>query len=395
MIALRRVLDRQGPSSATVFAVGTAIVYLVALGYTMGHTSFDVWGGIVIAPVLLVMTIPLAISAGHADRDRWTTQIVITAFLLKTVGAIVRYYVTFSLYGSGDADGYNSSGAHLATLFRHGDFSFDIGKKIAGTGFLEIVTGFVYTITGATKLGGFFVFSWFGFVGLYFFYRAFRIAFPEGDRKRYALLVFFLPSLLFWPSSIGKESWMMLTLGIASYGAARMLAGRHFGVPVFALGLVGTAMVRPHVSLIAIVSLFGAYLLRRSPKPSLLGPAVKVMMLAILAVGTLAVMSQMESFFGVSKIDSTSADQIITKTNAQSTQGGSAVSVTTTPSSPIGIANAIVAVIFRPWPYEAHNLQSLAASMEGVLLLGVLLTSLRRIAAIPAPWCEDRTWHSR
>jgi len=176
---------------------------------------------------------------------------------------------------------------------------------------------------------------------------------------------------------------MMLTLGIASYGAARMLTAHQFGVPVFALGLLGTAMVRPHVSLIAIVSLFGAYLLRKSPRPSLLGPAVKILMLAILAVGTLAVMSQMESFFGVSKIDGTSADQILTTANKQSTQGGSAVATAASPSNPVAVANAIVAVIFRPWPYEAHNLQSLAASMEGVLLLGLLLTSLRRIAAIP------------
>ena len=34
---------------------------------------------------------------------------------------------------------------------------------------------------------------------------------PTGDHRRYALLVFFMPSLLFWPSSIGKESWMLFT----------------------------------------------------------------------------------------------------------------------------------------------------------------------------------------
>ena len=34
-------------------------------------------------------------------------------------------------------------------------------------------------------------------------------------RRRYALLVLFLPSLLFWPSSIGKEAWMTLALGLA------------------------------------------------------------------------------------------------------------------------------------------------------------------------------------
>ena len=198
------------------------------------------------------------------------------AGVFKLVGSVVRYYVTFTVYSSADATVYHESGARLAGFFRQGDFVVDIGKRVVGTGFIEIVTGVVYTVTGATKLGGFFVFSWLGFVGLFLFYRAFRIAFPPGDGRRYALLVFFLPSLLFWPSSIGKESWMMFTLGIASYGAARMLAGRHFGLLIVAVGLLGTAMVRPHVSLIFIVALIGGYLLRRSNRPSLLGPIGKV-----------------------------------------------------------------------------------------------------------------------
>lgn len=382
MTTLRRTLYFHGPSSRIVAAFAVAATYLLFLAWAMQHTGFNVWGGVVVLPVLVVMTVPLAISAVRADGDRWIGQIVILAVLLKLVGAVVRYYVTFSLYGSGDADGYHAVGTQLASLFRHGDFNFDIGKRIAGTGFIEIVTGFVYTVTGATKLGGFFVYSWLGFVGLYLFYRAFRIAFPEGDRKRYALLVFFLPSLLFWPSSIGKESWMMFALGILSVGAARMLAARPLGVPIFALGLLGTAMVRPHVSLIAIVALFGAYLLRKPKHESLLGLPVKIVMLAILALGTLAVMSQMESFFGVSKIDTATTNQILSKTAEQSSQGGSSTEVTT-PKSPVGIAQAIVATVFRPWPYEAHNLQSLVASVEGVFLLGLILTSLRRIAALP------------
>jgi hypothetical protein len=39
--------------------------------------------------------------------------------------------------------------------------------------------------------------------------------------------------------------------------------------------------------------------------------------------------------------------------------------------------------VFRPWPYEATNLQSLFASLEGLFLLGLILMSLRRFAALP------------
>ena len=54
-------------------------------------------------------------------------------------------------------------------------------------------------------------------------------------------MIFFLPSLLFWPSGIGKEAWMTLGLGLASYGAARLLVHKPGGFPVLALGLLATA----------------------------------------------------------------------------------------------------------------------------------------------------------
>ena len=53
------------------------------------------------------------------------------------------------------------------------------------------------------------------------------------------------------------------------------------------------------------------------------------------------------------------------------------------PTNPVGALSAAVAVVFRPWPYEAHNLQALLGSLEGVLLLALVLTSLRRLASVP------------
>lgn len=383
MHLLNRVRNIQGPSAMVVLGVTVAVVYLVALGWAMGNLSLDVWGGLVVVPVLLALTVPVARAVVRSEQDLSIGRVIMWAGTFKLVGAVVRYYVTFAVYGSGDADGYDSVGRVLAPLFRSGQFTADIGKRVMGTGFIEIVTGVVYTFTGPSKLGGFFVFSWLGFLGLVLFYRAFRIAFPDGDGRRYAYLVFFLPSMMFWPSSIGKESWMMFTIGLTSYGAARMLAARPFAIPVFALGLLGSAMVRPHVALLGIIGVFSAYMLRRSPKRSLLGLPAKLLVLVILAGGTAVVLSQTSSFFGVQAVDSsTAADQVLTKTTEQTSQGGSETEVTR-PSSPFGIGQAIIAVVFRPWPYEAGNLQGLVASFEGVFLLGLILTSLRRLAALP------------
>jgi hypothetical protein len=371
-----------GPSALSVAVVVGASAYLVSLAWAMSNTSFDVWGGILIAPILIALTLPLALAAARAEQRPATVRLIMIAVILKLVGAVVRYYVTFSVYGAADATLYHSNGRRLADLFRQGDFVVDLGKKVAGTGFIEIVTGAVYTVTGASKLAGFFVFAWFGFLGLYFFYRAFCIAFPDGDVRRYGLLVFFLPSLLFWPSSIGKESWMMLTLGLMSYGVARILARKHFGMVALILGAAGSAMVRPHVTLLVMVALFAAVLLRPSSKRSLLGPVAKFAMLGILALGVVGVASQMQSFFGVSVLDSGGGQQVLDRASQQSDEGGSAFEATR-PSSPVSAVQAAVAVIFRPWPYEAHNLQALLGSLEGVFLLGLTLMSLSRLASVP------------
>src|SRR5690606_7310595 len=105
--------------------------------------------------------------------------------------ALPRYVVAFGLYdGQADSSMYSSTGALLARQFREGDFTVDLGRPVQGTGFIQIVTGAVYTVTGATDLGGFLVFSWLGFWGLYLFHRAFVRAVPQGDHLRYARLVF-------------------------------------------------------------------------------------------------------------------------------------------------------------------------------------------------------------
>src|SRR4029079_18905899 len=96
------------------------------------------------------------------------------------------------------------------------------------------------------------VFAWFSFIGCYLFYRAFRMAYPDGDHKRYRLLVFFFPSMLFLPSSIGKEAWMILLLGICAVGVANLLNGRLRGLLWLSIGMGGAVVVRPHIALIIL-----------------------------------------------------------------------------------------------------------------------------------------------
>ena len=73
---------------------------------------------------------------------------------------------------------------------------------------------------GPSRLGGFLVYTFIGYWGLVLFHHAARIGLPSLDERRYAMLLYFMPALVFWPSSIGKEAVMMLAIGCAAFGAA-------------------------------------------------------------------------------------------------------------------------------------------------------------------------------
>lgn len=66
------------------------------------------------------------------------------------------------------------------------------------------------------------------------FYRAFVLAFPDGDPRRYRRLLFLCPTIWFWHSSSDKEAVMLFCRGLAAYGLATALHGGLRGLPIAA-----------------------------------------------------------------------------------------------------------------------------------------------------------------
>ena len=147
---------------------------------------------------------------------------VFAAVGAKLVGVYARFWMVDSLYsGAGDSTVYDRYGRVFAESFRSFDFAVDPERPIPGTGFLRVLTGVVYAIFGSDRFTGFLIFGMLSLIGCWFFYRAFSTAMPNADHKRYAILIFFWPTVVFWPAAIGKEAWMILSLGLASWGAAK------------------------------------------------------------------------------------------------------------------------------------------------------------------------------
>jgi hypothetical protein len=217
-------------------------------------------------------------------------------------------------------------------------------------------------------------------LGLFWFYRAFAIAVPEGRRRVYAFLLFFLPSLVFWPSSIGKDAWMLFTMGLATYGIARLLTRWTVGGTLAAAaGLWLASLVRPHVAALIAVAFVVALVTRKSRgELRELAPLVKGVSVAIavvLAVG-LAVKTSHSLHIQLSGNLATT----LTRIQARTSKGGS----TFTPAladSPARFPIAVVTVLFRPFIFEAHDTQARIAALESTVLIVLCLVRFRWIMA--------------
>jgi hypothetical protein len=342
--------------------------------------NYDQYAAALIAMVLLAMSVPLARHLARIEGRPSMAWMLMGVVILKLLGAVARYVVAYGVYGGvADASTYTQVAMNNYQAFRHLHlFTPDTGVFHGLVPFIDTV---IYALAGPTELGAFLVFSWISFIGLYLFYRAFRVAFPEGDGRRYGLLVFLLPSLLYWPSSLGKEGWMVFALGLATYGLARALTGRFGGYLAMVAGIGAMLLVRPHLALIFLPAAIIAFLLRRST-PGRRRPVGRLIGIAVLILSSLLVVAKAQSYFGITNLDVQSVTQELNTTKTQTAIGNSAF---TPPNarSPVGYPEAVVTVLFRPFPFEAHSVTVLISSGEGLVLLLVTLGSWRRLRRLP------------
>ncbi|MEO1064391.1 MAG: hypothetical protein AAFZ07_23475 [Actinomycetota bacterium] len=387
-------VDEQPPPTAPPAAPGTtndtltllagAVLVAAVLGFVAGGVLWrsEMFAGLIVAPVLILLTLPLAKAARAAVPSFDAGALIMLALGAKLIGVQARYYVIEGVYnGVGDSTGYDGWGRRLAPQFLDLDFTVEIGRPLLGTGFLRYLSGLVYAVVGSHQFAAFLVFGFFAFLGLYLIFRALCLAVPEADHQRYGLLLFLWPSLIFWPASVGKESWMLLCIGIVAYGVARLLVVRPGAFLLIGLGMGGIVLVRPHIAILLGGAIVPAYFLRRGRGAISLGPVTKVIGLLVLVAGFSLVAAQAERFFGFEDLTASSVGDALDRTESQTTTGGSAYEPVVV-RNPLQYPWAVVTVLIRPFPTEASNGQMLFTSLEGFALILLIGLSLVRVGSI-------------
>lgn len=336
--------------------------------------------GLIVAPVMIAVVFFVLRRKVAAE-----TRFDLGGLLLTSLG--LRLLFSSPRFDSAtDAVVYNREGARLADSFRSLNFiHVDVGAaaSVPGTGSLRYIAGLVHLTTGSSFFGSTLVFGLMAFAGTWLFYRAFQTAIPDGDHYRYAKLIFLWPSLLYWPSSIGKDSWMLLAIAIASLGTARLLTRARGGYVLIFVGLAGSAVVRPHVTLLVFVAIGIAFLIgrrdtHRIPGQVSLGGVTKVIGIVVLLVAGSLLAPATARFLKLDDLTGDSVSNAIEATQAQTGEGGSAFTPPD-PNSPIGYPIAVVTVLFRPLPGEVSGAQGLLSGIEGGVLVVITVLSWRRL----------------
>lgn len=375
------------PTPARMARLLPVVGLLVIGGYVLlvqgaaQRSDYDLWGGLVVIPLLVALSVHLI--ARVSRDDGWLFKILLAALVLKALATVARYAMAFVVYdGVADANGYHNQGERLSASYREGDFDADLGRDLIGTGFIRALTGALYAFTGPSIYVAYAFYAWLGFWGLYFFYRAFRTALPDGDHRRYAVLVLFLPSMLFWPSGLGKDAWMTFGIGLVALGAARMLSGGSSWLVPLGAGLAATTLVRPHITAALFAGIAVAVVVRRSQRRgTATTPLVRAATVAAVVVVGLLVVGRAAEFLGVEEVSPSGFDEAAQETGEQTAQGGSEFDAQSV-NSPIDLPEAAVSVLFRPFIFEADGAAMKMAAAEGMLLLFLLLRSAHRMPGV-------------
>ena len=306
-----------------------------------------------------------------ADRT-WLARWVALGFLAKLAGTGARYFMVTELYGVGDSYRYYSVGSQLALQWREGNIPPLTGSGGFGTQITEAVTGALFAIFTPDMLGGFLMFAIIAYSGQLLLYAAFRRHAQAHHLKPYALFIFLLPTYAFWPSSIGKDALVLFGLGTSAYFVSRTLETFEFRW-LFGLGisLVGLGAIRVHIAGLVVGGLIGAALLSRISNPLVPGTGLRRLLLLGAGLGAaLIVVAVFPDVFGVDILDSQDRDAFTADVVRRTSEKGTVVPGEAA-SSLLDLPAALIHVLFRPWPWEATEIQHLLAAAETTVIAGL------------------------
>lgn len=323
--------------------------------------------GLVLLGVIIAALLVLS-----ARKERFLATILPLALAFRFFSFLFNVFWLLPFYGEGsDAFSYHRDGIEVARLIRDGAWN-NIDWGIS-TKAMPILQGLLYTPFGADINGVAFLSSVLGLGGIIYTCRAFGLWVPPEQARKYAILLFFMPSMAMWTGIVGKDSWMALGLGLAAYGySAIQKVAIWSGIWHFIAGFSILTIIRPHIALAVAAAMTCAYAWGTATRlrGAVLGKVARIALLTAL-IGLLYPITM--DFVGLRENASVdSIDEVMLKNSASNAElGGSVVEVEVAPG--VGgflraLPRGVVRILLEPFPWEITNPNNALAAAENVLI---------------------------
>jgi hypothetical protein len=371
------------PVAVVLLGCFISLVLFLARGVMQSESGS--YAAAIVVPLVAFVSIGAFWWLQRRHRDEpFLFQLLIVGMLFKFLCSYLRYLTLKVGYGGiGDAFGYDSFGRDWARAV-FGGYTRPQLSDASQTNFIRYLTGIVYVgMGGPSIIGGFLLYGYAAFWGAYLWYRAAADSLPRLNRRLFLCVVMFLPSIAFWPASIGKEAVMNLGLGGMAYGASLLLRRR----AVAAVLLLGPStllvnQVRPHLAAIFGIALATAYVLGRVKSDRrMVAPGLTRLVGIVVVIGLAAVTAKQAASFlnlqgGISK---SSIEQGLAAQSTRNTSGGSSFDSPNAKLSITSLPGSLFTTLFRPLPYEASSGFIAIAALENSAILGFALLRIRSL----------------
>ncbi|CAK0752059.1 conserved membrane hypothetical protein [Gammaproteobacteria bacterium] len=239
-----------------------------------------------------------------------------------------------------------------------------------GTAFITSLTSVLVQHLNLGILACYIVFGFFGYIGILLFTHLLAIHLPSHYKlllkKNLVYVIVFMPSLGYWSSSIGKDAPSFFACCLTLFASGN-INKRYL---LFIVAVLIQYMIRPHVAACMLFAMSISILL--SSDVNIFARSI----LGILVIaGSILIIPYVLNFADLNPNSNYSSvvDYMIDRQNYNQ-EGAGGYNLKSMP-----LYLQLFSYLFRPFPFEAKNVQQMIASLENSIIFLIFLAYVRKI----------------
>lgn len=306
----------------------------------MNEFSVDLYQNILTTVITITCCIILFIVGATNRKDLVKIYLL---FIWHTIFSVI--YFIYTLYNQADARKYYR-------LSLTDDLSIH-----PGTGFVYYITSLCSKFLEASYFNTALFYNLVGTLGLVFLYKSLRVFLRE--LPSYWVLILFIPSMSFWSTGIGKDAISFFATCLFLYAVTKSKRT----LLLATISFIIMFMVRPHIASIMLVS-YVIYFIIQSKVHSIF----KLFFLPLIGIGIFLSVGFVQEYIGLEEASLNSIAGYIDERQNSNLGGGSSLDIAS-----MSYPMQMFTYVFRPLPFEAHNIVSFITAFENTALLLLFL----------------------